>query len=355
MTTAYLNRIATIAAPHDVHGAFVRFAHGSLVDAREQELFGRVVLSAGIERRYSVLQPAAAPGPSVDADAIYSRGSFPTTAARMKLYEEHAPRLGLAAAERLALEPEERHSITHVITVSCTGIYAPGLDLDLVIRLGLEPTVERTHIGFMGCQASVNALKLARHIVRSEPSARVLVLNVELCSLHLQESAQLEKMLSFLLFGDGASAALVSAVPSGISLDYFHSELLLGTMDLITWRARDTGFDMFLSGRVPGAIARALGPAAEDILDGGACAAVDHWAVHPASRIVLDAVEQGLGLGRGALAVSRKVLAQFGNMSSATLMFVIERVMSSARSGERGCGMSFGPGLTAETFLFHKV
>lgn len=356
LTIAYLNRIATQAAAHDVHDAFVRFAEGSLSDGHERALFRRVVKSAGIERRYSVLAPAPnASGPSVDADAIYSRGSFPSTAERMKLFEQHAPSLAVATVELLEPSAEERLRITHVIAVSCTGMYAPGLDLDLVIRLGLEPTVERTSVTFMGCQASVNALRLARHIVRSEPASRVLVVSTELCSLHLQESTVLEKMLSFLLFGDGCAAALVSADPAGISLDSFHSELLLGTMDLITWRVRDMGCDMFLSGRVPGVVARALGPATDDILDGATTADIAHWAVHPASRIILDGAEQGLELPNGTLAVSRDVLSRYGNMSSATLLFVLHEIMKIAQAGERGCALTFGPGLTAETFLFHKV
>src|SRR4029079_5926861 len=122
----------------------------------------------------------------------------------------------------------------------------------------LAPSVERTMVGFMGCHAAINALKLARHIVRSGPASRVLLVNLELCSLHLQETNDLEQMLSFLVFGDGCAASVVSADPTGLALDRFHAELVPGTRQLITWKIRDLGFDMFLSGRVPEAISRGL-------------------------------------------------------------------------------------------------
>jgi predicted naringenin-chalcone synthase len=273
----------------------------------------------------------------------------------MRLYEEHAPELAVRAVAGLDLSPEARRRITHVIVTSCTGLYAPGLDLDLVERCGLNPSVERTMVGFMGCYAAINALKLAHHIVRSEPASRVLVLNLELCSLHLQETTSIEQMLSFLVFGDGCAASLVSADPVGLALDSFLAVLVPDTRELITWHIRNLAFDMVLSGRVPGAIAAGLETSAGAILRGAAPGDIDLWAVHPGGRSVLDAVERGLSLPHEALAVSRGVLQRHGNMSSATVMFVLRELLGSAKSGERGCAMSFGPGLTAETMLFHKV
>lgn len=354
MTIAYLNRIATAVPPHDIHTSFVRFARTLLDEPRSRAVFDRMVGKSQIAHRFAVLEGSADPeGLSVDAGRVYARGQFPTTAERMRLFEEHAPKLAVETVEKLALGAEARR-ITHVIVTSCTGMYAPGLDLDLVDRCGLDPSVERTMVGFMGCYAAINALKLARHAVRSEPASRVLVLNLELCSLHLQQTSELEQMLSFLVFGDGCAASVVSADPTGLALDRFHAALVPDTRDLITWKARDQGFDMFLSGRVPGAIASGLPRVAEAVLAGAAPEAIDLWAVHPGGRSVLDAVEQGLGLPKEALAASRSVLQRFGNMSSATVMFVLESMLATARSGERGCAMSFGPGLTAETMLFHK-
>ncbi len=355
MTIAHINRIATGVPPHDVHEAFVRFARTLLAEPRARTVFDRLAAKAQIHHRYSVLPPATDPeGTSVDALRVYSRGRFPTTAERMQLYEKHAPSLAVETVAKLDLGADAKR-ITHVIVTSCTGMYAPGIDLDLVEQCGLSPSVERTMVGFMGCYAAINALKLSRHIVRSEPASRVLLVNLELCSLHLQQTNDLEQMLSFLVFGDGCAASVVSANPTGLAIDRFHAALLPDTHGLITWKIRDHGFEMFLSGRVPGAVSQGMGSMASAILDGDAPSAIDRWAVHPGGRSVLDAVEHGLALPPEALAGSRSVLERFGNMSSATVMFVLEAILADAKTGERGCAMSFGPGLTAETMLFHKA
>jgi predicted naringenin-chalcone synthase len=352
---AYLNRVATAVPPYDVHDAFVRFATTLLADSRHEKLFRRMVDRADIHHRYSVLAPAADPaGPAVDAHGFYRRGSFPSTAERMQRYEAEALPLALSAVGRLGLGQEICRT-SHLIVTSCTGLYAPGLDLELAAALGIPPTVERTMVGFMGCYAALNALKLARHIVRSEPEARVLIVNIELCTLHLQETSDLEQILSFLIFADGCAAAWVTGERAGLALDRFRTVLLPDSAELITWRVRDQGFDMVLSGRVPAAIAQGLGPAAAEILDGADVAEIDLWAVHPGGRTVLDATQTGLGLPPAALDVSRGVLAQFGNMSSGSVMFVLERLMATAAPGRRGVTLSFGPGLTAETMLFHAV
>jgi predicted naringenin-chalcone synthase len=255
----------------------------------------------------------------------------------------------------LGLDAVERSRITHVIVTTCTGLSAPGLDLELIDRCGLNPSVERTVIGFMGCYAGISALKMARHIVRSEPEARVLTLSLELCTLHLQETGDLEQVLSFLVFGDGAAASLVTADPTGIALDRFRAVLVPETHGLITWHIRELGFDMFLSGQVPAAIGNGLKPLAGEILAGQNPEEIDLWAVHPGGRSVLDAVEGGFGLAPDALAASRKVLDNNGNMSSATVMFVLKDLLENGKKGGRGCAMAFGPGLTAETMLFRTA
>jgi len=259
-------------------------------------------------------------------------------------------RAGIAAA--VAVTPSERDSISHVIVTSCTGLYAPGLDFEIIDHLGLRSSVERTTIGFMGCYAAMNALKLARHIVRSEPASTVLILNLELCTLHFQETPSVEQVLSFLVFSDGCAASLVSAQPTGLSIDSFAAVVIPDTRDLITWAIRDLGFDMLLSGRVPTEIARTLRTSVTDITGPEGTAGIDLWAIHPGGRSVLDAVEEGLGLRPGRLPASRHVLKCFGNMSSATIMFVLDEILRTAQPEQRGCAMSFGPGLTAETMLF---
>ena len=352
-TTAYLNRIATAVPEHDVHDAFAVFAEQMLADPRLRTVFRRMVSRANIAHRYSFLDPQKGSGPfsSHDAHEFYRRGNFPNTARRMELFEQNAPVLMRKAVDQLALNEEERSGITHVLVTCCTGFYAPGLDFEIVDHLGLSAGVERTMVGFMGCYAAMNALKLARHIVRSEPKAGVLMLNLELCTLHFQESQELEQVLSFLVFADGAAASLITAREQGFALDSFKAVMVPETRGLITWKIRGLGFDMLLSGQVPAELGRALH-------EGGLMAegdGIDLWAVHPGGRSILDAVEKGLELPPDALAASREVLSSFGNMSSATVMFVLQRMMQQAQPGRRGCAMSFGPGLTAETMRFHAV
>lgn len=318
-------------------------------------MFDRMAAKAQVQHRFSVLAPAAEPrGSAIDEAGTYTRGSFPSVAERMELFEFHAPRLAMETIAKLDLGSSAR-PITHVIVTTCTGMYAPGLDLDIVERCGLDPTVERTMIGFMGCYAAITGLKLANHVVRSDPKSRVLLVNLELCTLHLQETSNLERMLSFLIFGDGCAASLISAEPHGLAIDRFRSVVLPGTRELITWRVGDMGFDMFLSGRVPAAISHGLESVGDMIFEDAEPDEIDLWAIHPGGRSILDAVEHGLALDPTALSTSRCVLENYGNLSSATVMFVLQSLLARAELGERGCAMSFGPGLTAETMLFHKA
>jgi predicted naringenin-chalcone synthase len=223
--------------------------------------------------------------------------------------------------------------------------------------------VERTIVGFMGCAAAVPSLRLAHHIVHSNPAARVLVVTCELCTLHLQETANLETILSFLLFGDGAAAALVTAEPSGIAMEDFRAAVIPQSQGLITWQIGDQGFDMHLSGEVPGRIAQALraeraGDDENGLLRGENVQDIALWAVHGGGRTVLDAVEAGLALAPGTLQQSRQVLHDYGNMSSSTVMFVLQRMLQARRTSEstatrRGLAIAFGPGMVAESFRFH--
>jgi predicted naringenin-chalcone synthase len=339
-----------------MHCGFIAFAETLVPDGTPRNLFRRMVRQSAISHRHSFLNlVVTANGGVYDADAFFVPGSFPTTARRMQAFEQFAPRLARCALDKLALAEEERRAITHVIVTSCTGLYAPGLDYDIVEHLGLNPSVERTFVGFMGCYAAINALKAARHIVRSEPSAKVLLLSLELCSLHMQETQNLEQLLAFLVFADGCAAYLVSAEPTGLAIDSFLAVVLPDTNQLITWRIGEKGFDMHLSGQVPGELRRGLATAGNQITQGAALHSIDLWAVHPGGRTILDAVEQGLELAPEALTDSRDVLQNYGNMSSPSVVFVLERLIERARPGQLGCAMSFGPGVTAETMLFHAV
>ena len=353
---AYLNRVATAVPAHEAHDFFLRFAASLLSEnPRRQAIFRRMTEKAGIEHRYSCFEPSKDPeGPTLDAEGIFRREAFPGTEKRMEMFEQAAPLLAQQAIDRL-LPVEERSRITHLIVTTCTGFSAPGIDLELIARCGLKTTVERTMIGFMGCYAAITALKLARHIVRADHDARVLVVNIEVCTLHLKRTANLEKLLSFCLWGDGCAAALVTAEPTGLRLDRFHAIVASGGRDLMTWDIHDDGFDMFLSGQVPAAIHDVLIEHIGTVLGQVTVRDVALWAIHPGGRSVLDAVERALHLSAKALLPSRAVLREYGNMSSATVMFVIEKMLRASHAGMLGCAMAFGPGLTAETMMFETV
>lgn len=351
--TAHIQRIATATPPHQVHHEFLRFAESMLEDQRARNLFRRMAEKSGIDQRYSCLSINPQYGPmDVSAYDVYRMGSFPGTRQRMEVFEKLARPLLHTALDRLRLSEGERRSIRHVIVTCCTGFYAPGLDFDTLDYLGLPQSTERTFVGFMGCYAAINGLKLARHIVRSDPASRVLLINLELCTLHLQQTQDLGEVLSFLIFGDGCAASLIGCAPIGLAIDDFTCVPVPNTRELITWRIGDGGFDMHLSGQVPSQIGSAMHEIKDQL---PTPQTTELWAVHPGGRSVLDAVAEGLSLPANALDISRGVLRQFGNLSSATVMFVLAAMLESARAGQRGCALSFGPGLTAETMRFHAV
>lgn len=340
-----VNAIATAVPAHDIHQAFVGWARAQLGERRERAVFDRMAARAGIAHRWSVLPAGRSP---IDAGGFYAGGHMPPTSERMALYAQHAPELALAAAAKLP----DLKNVTHLVVASCTGFVAPGIDQIVAARLGLPGSVERLLIGFMGCYAAVSALKAARHIVRSEPESRVLVVTVELSTLHLQPTAEIEPLLAMLQFGDGAAAALVTNDGPGLALGDPFAATIGDSDSLIRWTIGDTGFAMHLSGEVPARLALALGAAdTRRALTGGVDpAAIDGWAVHAGGRSILDAVEQALTLTPDSLADSRAVLNDYGNMSSSTLMFVLERLF--AKRPERGVALAFGPGLAAEGLRF---
>lgn len=307
--------------------------------------------ASNIEHRWCVLPSTAEGGSPVDPGGFYA-GEMPPTSLRMRCYADHAPRLAMEAIARLKAQvPVE--GISHLVVASCTGFVAPGIDQIIAERLGLAD-VERTLVGFMGCYAAVAALRTARHIVRSEPDARVLVVTVELSSLHFQPERQIERLLMMLQFADGAAAALVTGAGAGIAIDRPFSLNLADSAELIRWDIGDSGFVMHLSGEVPGRIQAALADSSvrRRLWGSEDMTAIERWAVHAGGRSILDAVEQGLDLGRNALAPSRSVLARFGNMSSSTLMFILHDMLEGAG---QGVALAFGPGLAAEGFRFEGL
>lgn len=350
----YLNSVGTAVPGHDIHHAFIAWASAQL-DERKRAVFDRMAARSGIGHRWSVLAVGDDGGSPVDTGGFYAVAPLPGTGERMRLYATAAPDLAMRAIEAL-VEKADLGTITHLVVASCTGFVAPGIDQIIARRMGLAHSVERLLVGFMGCYAAVAALRSARHIVRSDPDARVLVVTVELSTLHLQEATELEPLLAMLQFGDGAAAALVTADPTGFALEAPFATTLPDSHELIRWDITDSGFAMHLSGEVPGRIAAGLAdPEFALAATGGRDPAqVDGWAVHAGGRSILDAVERALHLPHEALAASRGVLEDVGNMSSATLMFVLERLLDGPRI-ERGVALAFGPGLAAEGFRFRSA
>ncbi|WP_343348243.1 type III polyketide synthase [Sphingomicrobium sp. XHP0239] len=337
--------IATAVPATDFHADYRRWAEERLADPRERKLFARMADRAGIEHRWSVLGQDDA---KLDRGSGFYSAAPPTTAERMSIYEREAPELALAAIGKLS----EVGAITHLVVASCTGFVAPGIDQIIARRLDLSPRIERTFIGFMGCYAAATALRTARHIVRSEPSARVLVVTVELSSLHHRDTDMIEPLLAGALFGDGAAAAIVTGDGTGLTLGPGISAALEDSGDLITWDIGDHGFIMHLSGEVPSRLAAALdrSEVRDQIFGDRNPAVIDAFAVHAGGRSILDAVEKGLALDPSALRASRQVLADFGNMSSSTLMFVLAALFD--RRPAQGIALAFGPGLAMEGFSF---
>jgi predicted naringenin-chalcone synthase len=275
----------------------------------------------------------------------------------MALYAEHAqPLAATAAVNALSDAGMAASEITHLVTVSCTGFDAPGVDIHLFDQLGLPPTTQRLHIGFMGCHGAINGLRAARGLAAADPEARILLCAVELCSLHFKIQWDPELMLGNALFADGAAALVLAASRPGDGAKYrlrdTGSCLLEDSRESITWQIGDAGFDMSLSSRVPALISEQLRPWLSAWLEaqGQTMETVASWAVHPGGPRILEAVEKALGLKADSLSVSRQVLNEHGNMSSPTVLFILDRFRQQNAPGP--CVMlGFGPGLMAEVAL----
>ena len=339
-----------------------------------RRLVAGVFDASAIETRHTVIDELALKADDVPTDAepvFYDARSgqivASATGRRNEVYVERSGGLFAAAAARAldaapGLGPAD---VTHVVTVSCTGFFAPGPDYLVVRELGLAASTQRYHLGFMGCYGAFPALKMAKAFCESSPDAVVLIVCAELCTLHLRSSDDADTIIASSVFADGAAAAVVSArpAPAGapvLELDGFETTLTVDGEADMAWTIGDAGFEMVLSSYVPRIIEReirgALAPLlAADDLAGGEPADIAHWAIHPGGRSILDRVQSSLGLGDVALHDSREVLREYGNMSSATVLFVLRRILHRpSPSGDRVCAMAFGPGLTVESALLTR-
>jgi alkylresorcinol/alkylpyrone synthase len=340
---------------------FIRQAVG---DRLAQRLIRATFDAAEIDRRHTVLpelgtaQTPTGQGMFVDAEGFLRS---PGTGLRNAEYIRHAPDLSLRAAQAALGEAGVAASlITHVVTASCTGCFAPGPDFRIVRDLGLPPTTERYHLGFLGCAAAFPALRMAERICAAQPDAVVLVVCTELCSLHIRPSSSPDQIVASSVFADGAAAAIVSSTrradaggPGGLEIQRFGTTITEDGEHDMAWTIGDDGFEMVLTGEVPRIIGREIRGAVDGFLGGES---VDHWAVHPGGRSILDRVQTGLSLDPRALDASRSVLREYGNMSSATILFILDAMLhdDAVPDGATIAGLAFGPGLTVESALLTK-
>lgn len=311
---------------------------------------------SGIEQRYSVI-------------GDYSREAhdwkfypqtenldpFPSLEQRMAVYNKKAPQLSVDAIRDCLNEKISPKEVTHLITVSCTGMSAPGLDLQVMELMDLDKTIFRTSINFMGCYAAIHALKLADAICKSDGLAKVLIVCTELCTLHFQREATMDNMASSLLFADGSSAVLVTgdnAVQQGLYLEQFYSEVLPKGKRDMAWELSSTGFLMTLSGYVPELIEEDFAAVIDRSLKGSGhtISNFTNWCIHPGGKRILQAIERSIAVPKEMLQASYKVLNDYGNMSSATILFVLKEMLQNKTEKKKIFAAAFGPGLTVETF-----
>lgn len=315
----------------------------------DRAVLRRLAERSGIERRRCVtsVDPEGGLFPSADAPE-------PGTERRMRAWSRWARELSLSAArEALGSSGHAARDITHLVTASCTGFESPGIDAHLIESLGIHPRCRRTNVGFMGCHAAVNALACARDAVRSNPGSVALVACTEISSAHFQRSTRLDRLVANTLFADGAAAAVVGAArPGDALLAGTGSVLIPDTAGEMGWTVGDHGFEMTLGARVPDVLRARIRAWVESTLEpqGLGIGAIGGWAIHPGGPRVIDAVRDALGLAEEATDPSRNVLRDHGNMSSATLLFIL-RALAERRVPRPWVGLAFGPGLAGELVL----
>ena len=361
--SVYLHAIAAATPEHAyAQEAVGQWMQGLAGDERQRRLLRALYRASGITTRHTVIPEFGRDFFSRDANGTLVE---PGTGARNAIYTREARQLGVTAGRMLLEQLPEiaPGDITHVVTASCTGFFNPGLDYFLIRDLGLPASTERYHLGFMGCYAAFPALRMATQFCQVNPQANVLVLCLELCSLHIQLGDREDQLLANALFADGAAAALVSARPPAaagpaLRLEYFASALVPEGEADMTWSIGDHGFDIALSSYVPKILGANIAGVVDEVLadTGHTREEIDVWAVHPGGKSILDQIERSLALRPEQLATSRRVLRDFGNMSSATILFVLRDLLLDPNGrGQRICSMAFGPGLTVEMALLSQL
>jgi predicted naringenin-chalcone synthase len=341
--------------PQSEISRFMQLAHQlDEQESRKLQFFYRM---SGIDYRYSVLHDFEKKDP-LDFSFFPKNKTlspFPGTKSRMEVFQKEAPLLAHQASKAaLAQVSIASGEITHLILVSCTGMVAPGLELDLVEKLGLNPSVERYCIHFMGCYAAFTGLKLADKILRAEQEAKVLVVAVELCTLHFQKEYTEDNLLANSLFGDGAAAALLMNSEWGLGIKNYLSHILWEGRKDMAWAIGDFGFEMRLSHYIPALLDQGIQTLKEKFERRFRLSAIPHFAIHPGGKQILQKVQEAFGLASEVNRHSIDVLKNFGNMSSVSILFVLERMMRDSTINGEILAMGFGPGLTLETLQLDK-
>lgn len=315
---------------------------------------------SGIKTRYSVLSDYSKP---IHEWKFYPQSEslepFPSLEHRMSIYNKQAPLLSVDAIRECLNHIHSHKNITHLITVSCTGMSAPGLDLQIMELMDLENNIFRTSVNFMGCYAALHAMKIADAICKSDEKAQVLIVCTELCTLHFQREATMDNITSSLLFADGSAAILMTSdkfKQDGLTIDNFYSEIISKGKRDMAWELSSSGFLMTLSGYIPELIEEDFRPIVERAIakENISIADISHWCLHPGGKRILEAIHKSLGFTDGQLNCSYEVLSEFGNLSSASILFVLKKMLQSRNPIKKMFGAAFGPGLTVETFTAHS-
>lgn len=314
---------------------------------------------SGIKQRYSVIADYSR---AIEDWKFYPQSEslepFPSLEQRMAVYNKQAPLLSVDAIRNCLHHGHDSKKITHLITVSCTGMSAPGLDLQVMELMDLQKNIFRTSVNFMGCYAAIHALKIADAICKSDENAQVLVVCTELCTVHFQREATLDNIMASLLFADGSAAVLITPDDhkcEGLHIDNFYSEVIQKGKRDMAWELSSNGFIMTLSGYVPDLIQEDFDFIVDKALEKENLSKkeVSHWCIHPGGKRVLEAIHKSLHFTNGQLSASYKVLNQFGNLSSASVLFVLKEMLHEKKTIKKLFGAAFGPGLTVETFTAH--
>ena len=333
---------------------FMQRVYATDEDTRRKMKF--LYRQSGIEARYSVIPDYSVPARDwhfyTPAENLEP---FPSLELRMQWYKKQAGILSLTAI-RQCLKNESVSSITHLITVSCTGMSSPGLDLELVELLGLSHNIHRSSVNFMGCYAAIHAMKMADAFCKAEKECTVLIVCTELCTLHFQKEATLNNITNSMLFGDGSAAILVrNSESKGLTIESFYSSVNSGGKKDMSWELSSHGFQMTLSGYVPELIEQNFNRLVTEAASSFGFRQEDftHWCIHPGGRKILEAVQKSLGYDAGKFESSYQVLKNYGNMSSPTILFILQQIMYSFYQNQKNLifGAAFGPGITMETFI----